>query len=372
MNPFSYGAVVKGANFYDREEDCKRIVDTLAGGNNLVLYAPRRFGKTSLVLKAIEQLEQQGFICVYFDFMPVFSPESFVRLYSKALAAKQGNLQKFAQSFVAIVKSIRPVLGFGKEGTPEFSIDFAGNTIDETVVSQLLDLPELLATNDRRVLVFFDEFQEVEKLKEINLEGLLRSKIQHQQQVNYLFFGSRTHLMRAMFNDKKRAFYNAASQMTISHLPEKDTIKFLQQNFLKKNIRLDVSIVQYIILVTANIPHYIQLLAAEIWQYAESDSIITREIVDKSIWRVLVLKGDYYMELFDHQSKSKKQLLLALCADGKNIFSGTYITANRLPSSATLQRAVNGLTNDGIIDRLGNDYFISDPFFKLFLKDFSL
>ena len=57
------------------------------------------FGKTSLVFKAIEQLEKAGFICVYFDFMPVFSPESFVRLYSKALSERQSNLNKFAQMF---------------------------------------------------------------------------------------------------------------------------------------------------------------------------------------------------------------------------------------------------------------------------------
>ncbi|MDR1809775.1 MAG: ATP-binding protein [Prevotella sp.] len=367
MNPFSYGAVVKGANFFDREDDCKRIVDTLAGGNNLVLYAPRRFGKTSLVFRAIEYLEALGFVCIYFDIMPVFSPESFVRLYSKALAAKQSNLQKFSQAFVSIIKNIRPVLGFGQDGMPEFSIDFAGSKVDETVISQLLDLPELLAKNDKRVLVFFDEFQEVEKLKELNFEGLLRSKIQQQANVNYLFFGSKTHIMQAMFNDKKRAFYNAASQMTIGYLPENDTIAFLQQNFLKKNIKLEETIAKYIISTAANIPHYIQLLAAEIWQFVESGAAITREIVDESVLRVLALKSDYYMELFEHQSKSKKQLLLALCSDGKNIFSETYIKANNLPSAATLQRAVVGLTNDGIIDRFGNEYFISDPFFKLFV-----
>jgi AAA+ ATPase superfamily predicted ATPase len=325
-----------------------------------------------LVFKAIEQLEKQGFICVYFDFMPVFSLESFVRLYAKALAVQQSNLQKFAQTLISLVKSIRPVLGFGQDGQPEFSIDFAGSTVDETVVSQLLDLPELLAGKKRRILVFFDEFQEVEKIKEIHFERLLRSKIQHQQQVNYLFFGSKTHLMQAMFNDKKRAFYNAASQMTISYLPEKDTITFLQQNFLKKGVRLDEDTAQYIIAITANVPHYIQLLSAEIWQYVENNTNINREMVDKSVLRVLALKSDYYMELFDHQSKSKKQLLLALCMDGKNIFSEGYIRANHLPAFATLQRAVSGLTNDGIIDRTGSEYFISDPFFKLFLKDFSL
>jgi|LNAP01.1.fsa_nt_gb hypothetical protein len=368
MNPFSYGTVVKGENFYDREEESKRIVDTLGDGNNLVLYAPRRFGKTSLVFNAIEQLKKQDYICIYFDFMPVFSPESFVRLYAKALSSQQSNLQKFAKTFISTVKNIRPVLGLGQEGKLEFSIDFANEKVDETIVSQLLDLPEMMAGKNQRILIFFDEFQEVEKLKDINFEGLLRSKVQQQQHVNYLFFGSKTHIMQAMFNNKNRAFYHAASQMTLGYLPEKDTVDFLQRNFSKKSVHISEEIAQYIISVTANIPHYIQLLAAEIWQNVETGTNITQDMVDKSVLRVVDMKSDYYVEMFDHQSKSKKQFLLALCSSGKNIFSEDYIRRYRLPSYATLQRAASGLINDGIIDRMGSEYFISDPFFKLFLK----
>jgi AAA+ ATPase superfamily predicted ATPase len=368
MNPFTYGTVVKGENFYDREEECKRIVDTLGGGNNLVLYAPRRFGKTSLVFNAIEKLETQGYLCIYFDFMPVFSPESFVRLYTKALSSQQSNLQKFAKTFITTVKNIRPVLGLGQEGKLDFSIDFADEKVHETIVSQLLDLPEMMAGKNKRILIFFDEFQEIEKLKDIHFEELLRSKVQQQQHVNYLFSGSKTHIMQAMFNNKQRAFYHAASQMTIGYLPEKDTVDYLQRNFSKKNVNVSEEIAHNIISVAANIPHYIQLLAAEIWQNVETGSNITHEMVDKSVLQALDMKSDYYMELFEHQSKSKKQLLLALCSSGKNIFSEAYIRRYRLPTSATLQRAASGLTNDGIIDRMGNEFFISDPFFKLFLK----
>lgn len=368
MNPFSYGTIVSGNNFYDRKEECARIVKTLSGGNNLVLYAPRRFGKTSLVFKAIEQLEAQGFICVYFDFMPVFSPESFVRLYAKALAAKQNNLQKFAQLFASIIKNIRPVLSFDAAGIPEFSVDFAGSTVDETLISQLLDVPEQMNGANKRVIMFFDEFQEVEKLGSINFEGLLRSKIQQQHTTNYLFLGSKTHLLKELFNNKKRAFYNAASQMTIGALPAPDTIDFLQQKFAGSAITLDVETAKYIISVAANIPHYIQMMAAEIWQYmVNSHKIVTKKIVDDSVMRLLALKSDYYMELFDRQSQSKKQLLLALTMNGKNIFSTAYIYEHSLPSAATLQRAVKGLIADGTVEKLDDEYFIADPFFKLFL-----
>ena len=370
MNPFSYGTIVKGKSFYDRKDECKRIVETLTGGNNMVLYAPRRFGKTSLVFKVIEELERKGFICIYFDFMPVFSPESFVRLYSKALAAKQANIHKFAQLLASIVRNINPVLGFGQDGLPELSLDFSRENIDETTVLQLLDVPEIIAGVNKRVIVFFDEFQEVEKLEKINFEALLRSKIQQQQKTNYLFLGSKTHLLKEMFNSKKRAFYNATSQMSIGGLPENDTIDYLQNNFANSNISLNKENALYIISITSNVPHYIQLLSSEIWQrMINTNEIITKEIIDDCAEYLIEFKSDYYMELFDRQSKSKKELLQSLTKNGENIFSLDYIKKNNLPSAATLQRAVTGLISDGIVERNDRKYFIADPFFKIFIKE---
>ncbi len=101
MNPFSYGTIVKGQYFYDRHDECKRIVTTISGGNNLVLFAPGRFGKTSLVFRAIEDLENLGFTCIYFDFMPVYSRESFIEAYSKAILGlvDSGIVEKFEGTY---------------------------------------------------------------------------------------------------------------------------------------------------------------------------------------------------------------------------------------------------------------------------------
>jgi len=369
MNPFSYGTIVKSGNFFDREEECSRIVATLSGGNNMVLYAPRRFGKTSLAFKAIELLEEAGFICVYFDFSTVFSPESFVRLYTKALSAKQSNMNKFARLFTTIIKTIRPIITFGQDGIPELSVDFANTEVDETVISQLLDMPEMIASESKRVIVFFDEFQEAEKLKMINFEALLRSKIQQQQKTNYLFFGSKTHLLNEMFNSRNRAFYNSAMQMSMGALPQSETIEFLITKFSLSNIQISLETAKYLISVASGIPHYIQLLASEIWQYMVDNQIyITRDVIDECAQRLLLLKNDYYLELFINRSISQKQLLKALTVDSKNIFSAAYIKKHRLPALSTIQHSIKELINYGIIEKKGDEYFIADPFFKMFIE----
>ena len=368
MKPFLYGTIVDADNFYDRKNECARIAATLTGGNNIVLYAPRRFGKTSMVFKIIEQMEETGFICIYFDMMPVFSPESFFRLYTKALSTKQSSLDKFAQTFTSIIKSIRPVISFGQDGKPEFSVDLANTAVDETVISQLLDMPELIAGKGKRVIVFFDEFQEVKKMENIKFEALLRSKVQQQKKTNYMFFGSKTHLLKEMFNNKKRAFYNSASQMTIGHLPERETIEFLQKKFSLSNISIDKETAKYLIAVAADIPHYIQFLASEVWQNTvNSKPVVTRSIIDDSVHNVLAHNNDYYMEIFENRSQSQKQLLKALAYEGKNIYSADYIKKYRLPAVSTLQRSAKNLISKGIIEKKGVEYFIADPFFKMFM-----
>ena len=51
-NPFKYGKEVSGEAFYDRREVSETLYRRLAdGSSNVVMYAPRRYGKTSLVKK---------------------------------------------------------------------------------------------------------------------------------------------------------------------------------------------------------------------------------------------------------------------------------------------------------------------------------
>jgi uncharacterized protein len=372
MNPFSYGTIVKGQYFYDRHEECQRIVSTLAGGNNLVLFAPRRFGKTSLVFRAIEELEKLDFICIYFDFMPVYSRESFIEAYSKAIISRQSILQNAVKKIAALIKGIRPKLVFDQLGHPEVSLDFMEDKISEKTLGDILDLPENLASESNRYIIVFDEFQEISKLNGENFEKLLRSKIQQQEHVNYLFLGSRTHLLNDMFNNKGRAFYNAAMLMQIESLPEIDTIEFLRSRYSTSGIKIDKDVSLYLIEQAGNIPYYIQLLAAEVWQYVvSSHQEVEIEVISLCAENIVDLKSDYYFELYDRQTAYQKKLLKSLLISGKNVFSADYTRRFRLSATSTTQKALIGLVESGIVEKVEGIYFIADPFFKRFLSRYA-
>ncbi len=373
MNPFSYGTIVRGDYFYDRKDETQRVVSTLLGGNNLVLFAPRRYGKTSLVFRAMEQIEQEEDVMyIYFDLLPVYSLESFVSYYIQAIEKGQNSIDKLIRILADAVKNIRPKLTFGNNGEPEFGIDFIEHKVSMDTVSDVLDLPEKIARKGKRVIVILDEFQEIVKLEKYGLENLLRSKVQQQQQVNYLFLGSKTHLLNDMFTNEKRPFYNAAFHLQLSTLPRTETILFLQTRFAESKIELTEQDALYLIDQTADIPYYIQLLAAEIWQYMiNSETRVTPEIIDCCVSRIVELKHDYYFELYDKHSTMQKNLLKALIVSGENIFSSGYIKRYRLSAVSTVQKSVITLMDNGIIDKIENRYFISDPFFKRFIQNYA-
>ncbi len=371
MNPFSYGTIVKNEHFFDRQEECSKIVSTLSNGNNIVLFAPRRYGKTSLVFKVIEELESKNILCVYFDFMPVFSIDSFVINYLDAIKKKQSNIQNFIQTFTAVIRNIRPKLTFDFSGNPEFGIDILEQSISSQTLSDVLDLPEKLSQTGKHIVVIFDEFQEITKFDKFNFESLLRSKIQ-QQNVNYLFLGSRTHLLNDMFNNKKRAFYNSASHIQLNTLPRDETVSYLQRQFQSSGITINRDTSMQLIEEAADIPYYVQFLAAEVWQYVvNSTSEVNSEIIKICSNKIIEFKQDYYFELFDRQSVLQKKLLKALVISGENIFSTQYAKQFRLSAPSSIQKAILVLMDIGMIDKTQNTYFISDPFFKRYIQNYA-
>ena len=370
MNPFIYGTIVRGDTFFDRKKETELLSSTLSGGNNVVLFAPRRYGKTSLVFRVIENLEAQGIPCLYIDLMSAFSLERLAEMIVEAARKKQSKLESFAQDLSEWVRKIRPTIEFGPDGSTKFSVDFTENHISQNTLGEIFNIPEQLARRHGQTVVVFDEFQEITRFKKEGIEGFLRSVIQQQQGVSYLFLGSKTHIMSQMFESKKRPFFNSGIHVQIGPLPENETIDFLQRQFGRDNITIGEKEAIHLIQCAANIPYYIQLLASFIWQRKiKSNDEITMADIDASMKDIIDLKGDFYFEQFNRYSTGQKQLLRALSKDGCHIFSADYIRRHRLNTSSSVQKNIKVLLEDGIADKSGDSYYISDPFFRRYLQE---
>ncbi|MDZ7742727.1 MAG: ATP-binding protein [Bacteroidota bacterium] len=171
QNPFKFGSVVGGEYFYNREKELLRIKQTLSGGNDITLYAPRRYGKSSLVKKALDELQKEGFITVYVDFMSIYSRETFIKNYSSAIAKNEpASLEKTVSKLAGLISGIVPSVSFDSAGVPSFSFSWVEGQNKEQTLNDVIDLPKKLSTEKKKWIVAFDEFQEVVKLNGDNFE----------------------------------------------------------------------------------------------------------------------------------------------------------------------------------------------------------
>ena len=368
MNPFSYGGVVSGSYFFNRTNEIGKLKTDLKNNNNVILYAPRKYGKTSLVTKVLDELETENYNTIYLDFFNVIDKNKFIEIYAKKLLQKRKlSIEAIIKSFAKFVKNITPSVKFDNLGNPSFELNINKSDTNRSF-EEIINLPEKWGNANDKWIVVFDEFQEINKLNGDNFEKELRSLIQFHQNVTYLFLGSKTHLLLNMFLDKNRAFYNIGKFMKLEKISDSEYRKFIISNFQKFGISILESQINYMLEVTEGIPFYVQFLSSELWQYVITvKKRVENKDIERAIQNILSSQTDYYFELFGKLSQYQKKLLLALKENGNEVFSKNYSDKFGLSSASSTQRALNKLILEGIVEKGNNRIVFSDPFFKRFL-----
>jgi hypothetical protein len=369
MNPFSYGGVVSGKYFFNRTKEISQLKRDLINGHNIILYAPRKYGKTSLIKRVLEELERENFNTIYIDFFNVIDKNKFTEIYAKKLLQKRKHsIETVIKSFTKFVKNITPSVKFDSLGNAVFELNIKESDTNSSF-EEVVNLPEKWSNKNNKWIVVFDEFQEINKLNGENFEKELRANIQFHKNVTYLFLGSKTHLLLNMFRDKSRAFYNIGKFFKLDKIPKKENSRFIKNNFKKFNIEISGEQIEYMLELTENIPFYVQFLSSELWQnvIATKNKIENKDI-DKAVQGIISGQTDYYLELYDKLSQYQKKVLIALLEGGNEVYSKKFAEKHRLSSVSSTQRAISRLINEGILEKEQKGFQFSDPFFKRYLK----
>ncbi|MEN3281470.1 MAG: uncharacterized protein V7607_2610 [Solirubrobacteraceae bacterium] len=226
-NPFVYAKPVPPEDLIDREHEIDQLRSLLRGGHNCQLSAPRRYGKTSLVQKVRAEAELTGSATVYVNFYGILSVEEAVARLERGYRELRGPLSrwvtgKLASMNVSVTTPLGTLSAGGNPSRPDA----------QRQLLELLDLPrQLFGRNGERVLVCFDEFQEVLSTR-TPLDGAIRSVIeQHHDGAGYLFAGSHPGMMRALFEDRERPFYGQARAVPLHPLASEDLGEYVGARF---------------------------------------------------------------------------------------------------------------------------------------------
>ena len=219
-NPFLISGYYSPEFFCDREQETVTILDALHNGRNVTLIAPRRMGKTGLIRHAFYRLKekQPDIVTFYMDIYSTQSLGDFVRLFASTVLGQLDSVPQKALSRISqFIRSCRPVFTFDElTGVPKVTIDVAPAEEENT----LKEIFEYLGSSEKRCYIAIDEFQQIAEYPEKGVEALLRSYIQFLPNVNFIFAGSKQHLMQEMFTSSKRPFYQSTQPLTIGPIQQ--------------------------------------------------------------------------------------------------------------------------------------------------------
>ena len=362
MNPFVFHRPVAPDQLIGREADADALLDAIAGGLNATLYAPRRYGKTSLIAQVLARADvEHGMAAVTVDCYGVLTREDFAARLTRAYRALPGTLGRR-------VGELLEGLGAGLQAAG------AGLTITanrrtaspEGVLIDLLDLPlEVLRRTGRRTVAAFDEFQAITDVP--GLDGLLRSRIQyHGEAASYVFAGSEPSLLGALFNDRARPLYGQAQPFTLGPLPAAETAAAIGARFEATHRDIDPGVLGELIATGAGHPQRTMLLAHRLWAATPARGTATHQRWAATVGATL----DQLSVEFDAQwtaMSANERRVVAAVAEGLSPLSreGRQVGL-RQPSSA--QKAIEALVRRGMLDRpAGGGLRIIDPLLALWV-----
>ncbi len=371
-NPFVYGEAVTGENFANRTEEIGELVRDLSSTERIFLISPRRYGKTSLILKALEELKLRGFYTAYIDLYKVTSLQNFLEIYTREIIrAVESKIEKMFNFLKNTLPGLRPIISLQPDGTATIGIEHIPKTEDVIkFLDQVYDLPQRLAEKKKKSFVIvFDEFQEIMNLNSDSIEKAMRASFQHHDKVGYLFAGSKRHILYDMVSNPDRAFYKMGRIINLTKLARAEFIDFLLQNFEKTGFSIDKETICRILDVVDDYPYNAQYLCHKLWDDFSQTKKITKEDVEPTLERLLSENTPIYISIWDALSLHQRRLLYAIARSGGNsLFSQDFISDYNLGNSSSVQTSVRLLMKRQILDKEKNTYFITDIFFKEWIQ----
>ena len=369
-NPFHYGGIVREENFCNRTEEQHLLLRAIVNGEKLFLYAERRMGKTSLVRRVLERAGRDGAYTVYVDLWPTESRLSFAATVASAITtAGGGAAQRLLRTARTLFSALAPSVTVDDEGKPIVTFGLSRGSEPEPILEQVLAAPAKIARRRKRpVVVVLDEFQRIAQYDDGNLERTLRSAIQNQEDVCYLFLGSRKHLMQQIFSDSARPLYRAAGHYHLTAIGADEWQPFITDRFEAGRKRISTTALESVMSLTEGHPFYVQHLCHALWERCEEGTTADESAVHEALDILLERESYAYSTVWEQLTVNQQRCLFALTAPtAPPPFSADFLVASGLRSPSSVQRALEALRERDIIDRNDDAFSITDRFFRMWI-----
>ncbi len=373
-NPFTLSIIPPGSAFCNRKLELTELSSHAHNKTNVVLFSPRRYGKTSLVKKLQRNLERQNYLTIYSDFFLVTSENDVAFRIAKSIYTVLHQHESFLKKGARVLKTFktfRPVFKPSADSGVVLSVEpisvaLSGIELLGKVLEEFGDFiikqPASLGVH-----IVFDEFQEITDLKNSQIEGVLRKHIQ-EHQASYFFVGSRRRILLDIFNQRNRPFYQSAIMCPLKPLPHDELTHFLIKQFKKGGKKCSKIVAEKISKKISQYPYYAQALAYHL--YEVSEKVIEEQDLQNAFEKLMDSERYGYEGIVQDLTAPQIVLLKALATHpASKIMSTEYMREHRLSVGGT-QYARKKLEDLDLIEKQNEVWRIVDPVFGYWLTNY--
>jgi len=312
LNPFPTEKYVSQELFCDRETEIELITKKLENGSNITLVSNRRLGKTALIYRLFEELQQHGFIGVFVDVFSCTDLKSLTETVALAIYKRFPEKRGIGRHFLDLLKSVKSTISYDSlTGQPELSFGYQTPQAAEHTLQSLL---QFIDNQGVRVIMAIDELPQIAIFPEKNVEAVLRTVIQTLKNTNFIFAGSKKHLMLEMFNSANRPFFASAQTVGLAEIPAYKYKQFIINKFAEHKRSIDVSAVDFILEWTLSHTYYTQVICNSV--FAENHKHIDIETVKIVCDRQLTMQQTIFMQYRDLLGPIQWKMLIGIAHEG--------------------------------------------------------
>ena len=370
INPFIVSGRIPEAYFCDRVEESLQLEQSLTNQLNVVLTSSRRMGKTSLVDFVFNKPAiSDEYITIFVDILQTTTFREFIfSLGTAVFDAVASRNEKWRKQFVTFMKSLSGSFGYDPvQNTPTFDVRLGDIQLPEYTLREIF---QYLESVDKRCLVVIDEFQQITRYPEKNVEEILRTHIQKLSNANFVFSGSRRRLMEEMFFSAKRPFYQSAKPLRLEAINQDVYFDFAHTHFQQAGKDISKEAFTYVYETFWGVTLYVQRLMKD--AYIETLPGTTCDVdMVKRLTEDYIRENDSHLrEQLSFITEAQKELLYAIHAEGQvqSITSSAFNRKHRLRSPSSTQSAALKLLEYDLITRKEKTYSLSDPLMDLWLN----